>query len=183
MATDENIIIGYDVSDPEQKDKLVHHLRDEYLAGKSMKESLQVADYQLEQVYALGYRKYQAGEYREASETFQYLLFFDDRNYKFLLGYAASLHKLGEHYVAMGAYQMAALQAPTDPVPLFHLADCYIHTGSPEKAAAALEMVIRMGTLDKRYAELKERASLIKNALENKGKKKSKRRPRKKRPS
>ena len=182
MAGDD-IILGFDVSDPEQKEKLVTHLRDEYLAGKSMKETLQVADYQLEQVYAIAYRKYQAGEYKEASEIFQYLLFFDDRNYKFLLGYAAAMHKLHDYYAAMGAYQMAALQAPKDPVPLFHLADCYINTGNPGKAAAALEMVIRMGTLDERYSELKERATLIKSALEKKGEKKPRRRRGKKKTS
>jgi type III secretion system low calcium response chaperone LcrH/SycD len=168
MAEKENIIIGYDVNDPKQKEALVRHLRDEYLAGHPMRETLHVADYQLEQVYAIAYRQYQAGDYKKAADTFQYLLFFDDQRYKYVLGFAASLHKLKQYSGALAAYQLAAVQMPLDPVPMFHMADCYIHSGHPDKAATCLEMVIRMATRDSRYAELAERARLIKEGLSSK---------------
>ncbi|MGE3953713.1 MAG: SycD/LcrH family type III secretion system chaperone [Parachlamydiales bacterium] len=161
----EGKIKGYDINDPKQKEELVRYLAEEYAAGKSIKEALGVSDRLLENLYAVAYRKYQSGDYSKAADLFRYLLMFDDRCYKYLLGLAASLHKLEEWRLATHLYLVAAIYNPEDPVAYFHAADCLMHLGETEAALANLEIASAYAKQQEQYRELGERANLIINAL------------------
>ncbi len=167
MATkhEKDLILGYDISIPEQKEKLIKHLSDEYNAGKSMKEALQVPEHQLENIYTVAFHKYQRGEYKQAEDLFRYLLAFDEHCYKYLLGLAASLHRQKEYASAARVYQLASLSCPVDPVPFYHAADCFLHTGDLDSALIGLDLTIRIGTANDKYTHMKERAQLIKDNI------------------
>lgn len=158
-------ILGYDTEDPKQRAKLVDHLAKEWGSGKSMKEALGIPETQLEHVYSIAYHKYQRGEYDQAADLFRYLMIYDLHCYKYILGFAASLHRKKDYFAASRMYQYATLHAPTDPVPWFHAADCWIHTGEVELADTSLEMVERFATIKPKYKELGERAKLIREHI------------------
>jgi type III secretion system low calcium response chaperone LcrH/SycD len=169
QKSEEHRIRGLNVNDPKEKEKLVALLVEEYKSShKPMKELMEVPEELLENIYALAYHKYQRGEYDQASSLFQYLLTFDERCYKYLLGLAACLHRLKQYEGAGNVYMMASLQKPTDPVAFYHAADCWIHEQNWPLAEGALEMAIRASSVDPKYKELGERAQLMLKHLKSK---------------
>lgn len=158
-------LLGYDLDDEKQRQELYQYMLKEHGKGKELKEVLEVPPQQLENAYAVAYSAYQQGRYEEAASVFRYLLVFDKECYKYLLGLAASLHKLEQWAEAAGAYQMAAMKNPADPVPFFHAADCFVHLGEVTVADYSLAQVIKIAEADPKYKELAERADLIRQGL------------------
>lgn len=162
-----NILRGYDLDDPEQKAELTKQVTKQIQEGATVKEALGLTDENLEQVYAVAYTRYQQGAYQDAAALFRYLVSLDPNTYKFVLGLAAAHHKLHQYQPAANLYVLASLRAPSDPVPYFHVADCYIRLEDTEMARSALYLCISH-CKSPESATMKERAQLILNALEGK---------------
>lgn len=162
----QNHLLGYDVNDPEQFEALVHRLKDELLQGNTVKEVLQLRTEELESIYGVAYHKYRFGEYERAAALFRYLVLLDSTSYKYILGLAASLHRLEQYEPAANHYLLASFYEPGNPIPYFHGAECFLQIGKENLAINGLTLAIATAGDNEEYRELKERAKLIKNTLE-----------------
>jgi len=176
--SEKNVLRGYDLDDPKQRAELTEIVTQQVQEGIPLKTALGLSEQDLEQVYAVAYGKYQQGAYKDAVQLFRYLVSLDPETYKFVLGLAASHHKLKEYLAAGNLYVLASLRSPSDPVPYFHAADCYLRLDDKELAKSALEICITHCTSEE-AAHIKERAQLILNAIEGKSPPKKKK-PKKK---
>jgi type III secretion system low calcium response chaperone LcrH/SycD len=163
-----NILMGYDLDDPKQKEELTKNVMEQVQQGIPLKVALGVSDDSLEHVYSLAYNKYQRGEYAEAVHLFRYLVSIDPEAYKFCLGLAASLHKSHEYQPAANVYVLATVRNPKDPVPYFHAADCFLHLNDRDMAKAALYLCMKMCGDSPEFSRMRERAYMIHSALEGK---------------
>jgi type III secretion system low calcium response chaperone LcrH/SycD len=159
-------LMGYDVHDPEEFRTMVQELKGELLKGRTVREAFDLPEEELESIYGVAYQKYSFGEYRKAADLFRYLLVLDPSRYKYILGLAASLHRLEEYDVAANHYLLASFYEPSNPIPYFHGAECFLRLGKHTMARNGLTLAIATAGDQEEYALLKERATLIKNALE-----------------
>lgn len=118
----------------------------------------------LENLYALAYGLYNAGNYKDAETLFAALTVYDAKQYRFWMGLAGARQALSLYQPAIDAYQMAAVATELkNPEPLFYAAKCLIRLNQKEEALAALEGLLFMAdkanpdykpTLDKAQALL-----------------------------
>ncbi|MBS0654706.1 MAG: SycD/LcrH family type III secretion system chaperone [Verrucomicrobia bacterium] len=134
--------------------------------GIMPKTALQINDDTMEAIYTQGYNLYNMGKYKEASYVFRLLMMLDFSTPKYILGLAACSHRLKDYSNASNLYLLCAALDPTNPLPHFHAADCYLQLSSPSIACISLGMAITAAGDQPQYALIRERASLMKAALD-----------------
>jgi len=134
--------------------------------GIMPKQALKLGDDTMEAIYTQGYNLYNQGRYKEASYIFRLLTLLDFTTSKYILGMAASLHRLKDYKNASNLYLMYGALEPTNPLPHFHSADCYLQMNAIEIAILCLTMAISIAVDQPQYAVLKERATLLRQGLE-----------------
>lgn len=133
--------------------------------GKPLSKALGMTPEMLEYLYSYGYRLYNSGNYKNAAIIFAFLTtIFPDKS-KYYLALAASLHMQSKFQEAVNMYMEAFYLDMKDPLPFYHISDCYIKMNKPEYAAFALGMVINQASDKPEYAKIKERAELAQNSL------------------
>ncbi len=136
--------------------------------GVMPKQALKLGDDTMEAIYTQGYNLYNQGRYKEASYIFRLLTLLDFTTPKYILGMAASLHRLKDYKTAANLYMMCAALEPNNPLPHFHSADCYLQMDAIEIALLSLTMAITAAGEQPQYAMVKERALLLRSGLEKK---------------
>ena len=136
--------------------------------GVMPKQALKLGDDTMEAIYTQGYNLYNQGRYKEASYIFRLLTLLDFTTPKYILGMAASLHRLKDYKTAANLYMMCAALEPNNPLPHFHSADCYLQMDAIEIALLSLTMAITAAGEQPQYAMVKERAMLLRSGLEKK---------------
>jgi type III secretion system low calcium response chaperone LcrH/SycD len=129
------------------------------------KTALKISDDTMEAIYTQAYNLYNQGKYKESSYIFRLLSLLDFTMPKYALGLAACTHRMKEYKHAANLYFLCAALDPTNPMPHYHAADCYINLGTIALAIVALTLAINAAADQKQYAVLKERATLLKNGL------------------
>lgn len=133
--------------------------------GIMPRHALQLGDDTMEAIYSQGYNLYNQGRYKEASYIFRLLMLLDYMTPKYILGLAACLHRMKDYKSAANIYQLCGVIDPKNPLPHYHAADCYIQLGVPILAIFSLNMAIVSAGDQPQYAVVKERATLMKDAL------------------
>ena len=87
---------------------------------------------------------------------------------KYILGLAASMHRLKDYKSAANIYLLCATMDTTNPLPHYHAADCYMQLNVPAMAMFSLGLAIKSAGDQPQYAVVKERATLMHKALEKK---------------
>ena len=109
---------------------------------------------------------YYQGKYEDAAKVFSYLNTLGPSDYRFVLGLAASLHRLGTRYEeAVRAYIFASSFDPKDPLPHFHAADCFIKMNEMDGAIECLDFAIERAGRQKKYSHIKEKAVMVQKKL------------------
>ena len=134
--------------------------------GALPQEVLGFSDVMVEGMYGQAYRLYNTGKYREAIELFRMLTLINVQETKYLMGLAASFHMLKEYKKAVDVYTMCTLIDEANPIPYFHLSDCFMQIDDNASALIALEMAIKRATKPE-YQTLKDRALLTCESLKN----------------
>lgn len=138
------------------------------LTGKMKpKEALNVDDHFLEILYSHGYQLFQAGKYDDALLLFGLLRKVDWSDFRYSFSMAACYHYKKEYYLASGLYIFSSYLDEDNPVPYFHLYDCFMELGDFEKALSALQFVILVAGDKESYQPLKEKALLEKQHVES----------------
>lgn len=137
----------------------------EYYGGESLAKSFGISDDALNTAYTLGYTLYANGQYKEAYHYFFILTFFDanDPNYQF--GFAATLHMLKEYERAINHYWGCISLDFDNPIPWFHMADCYMKLGNLDMALVCIKAVLIRVEGDKDYQAIQKKAELMKSAV------------------
>ena len=134
--------------------------------GIMPKTALKLGDDTMEAIYAQAYNLYNLGRYKEASYIFRLLMLLDFTTPKYVLGLAACLHRRKDYLNAANLYFLCAALDPTNPLPHYHSADCYLQMDALELAILSLQMSIKTCADQAQYAVLKERAQLLKSSLD-----------------
>ncbi len=124
------------------------------------KEALGFSPELIEEIYQYGYSLFQSGKYQEALPVFNILRFIDGNDERFTFSLAVTHHHMKNYIEAAGNYMLCELVNPDDPLPAYHLSDCFIKMNQPELAFNAMKMAHQFAAQDPKYAELKEKIEL-----------------------
>ncbi len=129
------------------------------------KQMLKLDDETLEGIYTQAYLFYNQGKFRDASYLFVILMLLDPTQPKYMLGSGACLHRLGKYEKAAQVYLLGSSLDPKNPLPHFHAADCYIKLKALPLADMCLKTAIQCCGEQKEYELVKERATLMQQAI------------------
>ncbi|MFI0348135.1 MAG: hypothetical protein ACH346_05130 [Chthoniobacterales bacterium] len=102
------------------------------LALESMREKSSLAEEtgittkQIEALYALGFKLYQAECFPQAADIFRLLCFYEPRNSRNWIALGGANQHTKNHYSAAAAFAMASMYDPLNPEPKFYSAHCFI---------------------------------------------------------
>lgn len=142
------------------------------LAAKAFKGNLSiktlagVSDEKEEAIYGQAYLLYNTGRYREAAEIFRVLITVNSTEPKYMVGLAACFHMLKEYDAAISTYMICTFLDPQNPLPHFHLSDCYLQLNDTLSAKVALKEAINRAGDKPQFKTLKERSEITLAGLE-----------------
>lgn len=144
------------------KRRLINHLIEQGIINQ---QTLNLTKEQLKKLYERAYQLYSAGKYKDAKALFAVLLVFNQSDVNFIYGFATCCFMLKEYELAANSYLQCGSLDPANPLPYFYAADCFLHQSDLPSACVALRMVVKRASEKSEYAELKQRAQLILDAL------------------
>ncbi len=133
--------------------------------GIQPKQMLKIGDETLEGIYTQAYLFYNKGDFKDAAYLFVILMMLDPMEPKYALGSGACLHRLGKYEKAAQVYLLSSSRDPQNPLPHFHAADCYIKLKALPLADMCLKNAINCCGDKKEYELIKERATLMLQAV------------------
>lgn len=132
----------------------------------SMQEELGISDEALEAMYFVGYTKYRNKRYKEAADIFLLIVSINPYLYKAVFALASAKQMLREYQAAVFFYYLAAPLEPENPMPLFHVAECFLALKERELAKDTLKSVTELKNVLPEHESYIERAKVV---LENLG--------------
>ena len=93
-----------------------------------------------EDIYALGYSSYTAGNFAQAVQLFTTLVLKNPFEGKFWRGLASAQQMETKYREALQAWALVAMLDDADPLPHFHAAECLTSLNERADAAKALDM-------------------------------------------
>lgn len=138
--------------------------------GKSLHEAAGITVSMQEEIYVIAHDYYEQGRYNESLALFQMLARINPNSFRFIYGLASSYHQIKDYINASLGFYTALSLEPSNPMPAFYLADCFLNLESPEDASKFLDMTIAICKMDRSgdYKKLEERCKLIKTSLKQK---------------
>lgn len=149
----------------EQLSMLREILEDLYLKGKSLAEALNLNEQNLEDIYRMAYAAYNSGQYLEAKNLFVFLTLMDRENPRFFFGAGASYHMLKDYSNAIAFYTCVTWIDLLNPLPWYHLGDCYIHQNLKNEAAQAFNNVITRTKSNPAYEKIRSRSQMLRDKI------------------
>lgn len=124
-----------------------------------------IPDDVMENCYKGAYNLFKAGKYKEAIKIFESLRYLNPYDPRYSLAIAASFHYLKDYSKAAANYIDCKECDLFNPIPCFHLYDCFIKLDQPLLAVNAIaEVILRCQDIPQ-YKEMKEKALLEKENL------------------
>lgn len=128
-------------------------------SGVPAKKALDIAQEDVEQIYAAAAKLYENGSYSNAYNLFRLLVMIDHFDERFIFSMAACMQVQGQYFQAATSYLFAASLEPGYPWSYFHAAECYLKLEDPGSALVCLELCSK-ASKEERFKLLAERASL-----------------------
>lgn len=137
----------------------------ELAEGKSMQEIFDYDEKTMHAFYEVAYGLFQKQAYKEAADAFFFLSNLNPYIPTFWLGLGMSEH-LNHHYdSAIMAYNMAILTDPTNPLPHYHAAACYLAVKDASNALASYDLAIQICGDNPSHSSLKEQSYKAKERI------------------
>jgi type III secretion system low calcium response chaperone LcrH/SycD len=128
------------------------------ILGISEKQVQIVPDDLEPQVYAIAFGLYEKGDYRGASKLFTKLVLTDPFSVHYWQGLAGSQQMAREYLAAVHAWGLVALMREGDPMPHFHVAECFLSLDEQQEALKALDAALEFSEEE----SLREKINLLK---------------------
>lgn len=128
--------------------------------GLLLKEVLGFSPKIIEQIYEYGYLLFQSGKFKEALEVFTILRKIDNENKRYTFAIAATHHQMKHYAEAVGNYMMYQALDQTNPLPYYHLFDCFSKLNQPALAFNALMSARRLAENDPQHTKLKNKIDM-----------------------
>jgi len=136
--------------------------------GLTPAEAMGISPEFLEEIYECGYHFFQSGKYKDALLIFNFLVQLSaGSDHRFTFGIAAAHHHLKEYPEAAGYYMIYNLIHPLNPLPYYHLHDCFKKMNSLELALSALQTADKLAATDPKNAALKAKIELELRSLQS----------------
>ena len=116
-------------------------------------------------LYNHGCQLFQSGKYNHALGIFYFVQEIDGHSFRYNMAIAACYHYLKDYTGAIHYYRIAAYNDPANPLPHFHLYDCFIKIKNPLTALNEINAVAYLTNKKPKYTALHEKASLELNSL------------------
>lgn len=130
------------------------------LEGSSLKDALNIPQNLIDGYYERGYHFFNSGKFDEALPIFQFLSQLDNKEPRYILAIAATLHQMKNYDEAVVYYLLYGTLDLTNPMPYYHMYDCFSKLGSSDLGANALKAASQRAGQNPRYAELKTKLDL-----------------------
>lgn len=157
------------------QDKNVTILANEFMKNGHMpKDILNLSEREVEGFYAHAYNLYQTGRYKDAIQIFRLLIMLNAYESKYALGLAACLHMMKEYKGAIESYTLCCILDPENPIPYYHMSDCFLEIKDPFSAIVALDMAIKRAGDKPEFQMLKDRSTMTMKSLQAEVKEKAK---------
>lgn len=124
------------------------------------KNALGITPEVMEAIYQQGYLLFQNGKYDDALIIFNVLRTLDINDSRYTFAIAACYHYKKEYLDAAANYLIYKEMKPLDPIPSYHLFDCYSKANIPLSALFYIQNALALADLDPKYAALKEKIKL-----------------------
>ncbi|MDP1880167.1 MAG: SycD/LcrH family type III secretion system chaperone [Parachlamydiaceae bacterium] len=131
------------------------------------KETLGFNPMVLEKIYFHAYNLFQAGKYKDSLLVFELLNNLDPYDVRFCFAAGACYHYSKDYLKAAGKYIECTTLDPVNPIPYFHLYDCFMHTDHLMSAFVAINQMMNIIGDNPDYQTLKDKAQLEINFLED----------------
>lgn len=126
----------------------------------SAKEALGFTSEMIEELYDFGLKQFRAGKYGDALKFFFVLMRLDPQDPRFSFGIGAC-YQYQKNYSDAACYYSISQQAEYfNPLPAFHLYDCWMQLDQPVLALLSLREAWEVAKLDARYREFEEKIAL-----------------------
>lgn len=145
-------------------DKLKSQLNLAIKLGITPKEVMQQNNEFLESLYSLAMQYYRVGNWINAATVLRSLIALDPFNAKFSLALGMLLQRTKNYPESITAYRLSSALDQTNPIPYFHLADCYMKLNEKEKALESLDKAIEFASDQMVYEPLVLQAKELKNS-------------------
>lgn len=151
---------AHPLENPEDKVKLEAALRSYASGNEPIYKALGISDKLMEQYYALAYRLYKMGNYKDSLTVFMNLYPKDGFNPRYTFGIAACHHQLKDYEQAANFYMLTCYLNKEDPISALHMYDCYMKMEDHWAAAYALGMVLSRTENNPNYPSMHKDARL-----------------------
>lgn len=152
---------------PEMKQMTEDALYKIIVLHKTRMEAMGVTKAEIEKAYREAYNNFQGGKYDEAIKLFRMLEIVDPGNYRYAFAIGAALQYQKKYIPAAGSYIEASKLDRMNPIPRYHLYDCFLKANQPFAALWAITEAVLLADKDPKYAALKVKAEMEKNHLTN----------------
>lgn len=151
----------------EAKQKLKNKalLKKELAEGKTAQEIMGFTDAAMAKFYRAAYQLFEHKRYKDAANAFLFLATLNPYNHDYWLGLGMSVQMCHDYEAAIDAYELAAFNEMTSPVPYFYLAKCLFAIHDRENALQALDLAIEVANESEGFSEIKKQAEEAKRLL------------------
>lgn len=131
-------------------------LQKEIAEGASLQEIFNFSDEAMDSFYKAARHLFEKQNYKEAADAFFFLTHLNPYVSTYWLGLGMSEHLGEDYHAALMAYSMTALLDTEDPLPHYHLGNCYKSIGDLENAAISYSRVLHLCSDSPQHLRLKE---------------------------
>jgi type III secretion system low calcium response chaperone LcrH/SycD len=156
----ETIIARLEATSSENGKILIREAIEKMKNGANYIEALRLTPEVLEVIYQHGYHLFQSGKYKDALSTFEILRGLNPEDQRYAFAIAACHHFAKNYTEAIAYYIIYASFEQGDPIPFYHMYDCFLKTNHPTLAANALDEAYRRAKGNPKYHDLKEKIEL-----------------------
>lgn len=142
------------------KEQIEKIFTDFYEKGIPIYQSIGLNDDFMKFLYSTAYQMYQSGKFNEAIANFQVLSTFDPTEPKYALGMALCYKEMKKYPHAIEELLQCTSINPEDPIPYWHLYECFVEINEPWGAGSALGAVIYLCDQTQTNTDLKKRAEI-----------------------
>jgi type III secretion system low calcium response chaperone LcrH/SycD len=165
-AVDASMEIMGDKIPKKDKERFSDMMKQVFEDGLLAKDVMGFDNQTMEAIYGQAYNLYNSGKYEQSTTIFRLLVALNPTEFKYVLGLAASYHLQKKFQKAIEMYMLAAYLHKRDPVPFYHISDCYIQMNDPPCAILALNDTITRCHSNSIYDHIKKKSELMLDSLQ-----------------